>query len=227
MDIDEYVRRRVEAIEEFNCHESRDDGVQVAGSLSEGLTLLRDAFFTRMHDDVERWMGVDSMLMPVCREKSEQIARMEIEIYQIAEAGAAATAFGYTAAAEWFVEWLSRVRLTADQATPATQKRLAEYLVLSPEKRIARFEGALAKVLPESTQAPLVLFRLFPLSVQIATALAFADHGRAPTLRNAQSAVLPSILDCRACHGKVIENGESCPGCGNPLWKFSWLTAAD
>ena len=227
MDLDEFSQKHSQAVEEFNEHERRGDGIRIAASLAAGLSVLRDALFYRMHEDVERVLGRDSMLMPVSELKTLRLTKIEIEVYQIAESGAAAREFGYTAATEWYVEWLSRVRLAADQVTPAARKGLTDYLALSPEKRVGRFEDALAKVLPESTRAPLVLFRLFPVSVQIATALAFADHGRAPSLRHAQTAVLPAILDCRACHGKVLENGESCPGCGNPLWKFSWLTAAD
>jgi hypothetical protein len=227
MDLDEFSRKHSQAVGEFNDHERRGDGIRVASSLAAGLSVLRDALYFRMHEDVERVLGRDSMLMPVSELKAQRLTKIEIEVYQIAESGAAAKEFGYTGATEWYVEWLARVRLAADQVTPAARKGLADYLALSPEKRVARFEGALAKVLPESTRAPLVLFRLFPVSVQIATALAFADHGRAPSLRHAQTTVLPSILDCRACHGKVLENGESCPGCGNPLWKFSWLTSAD
>lgn len=227
MDLDEFSQKHSQAVAEFNEHERRSDGIRVASSLAAGLSVLRDALFCRMHEDVERVLGRDSMLMPVSELKTQRLTKIEIEVYQIAESGAAAQEFGYTGATEWYVEWLSRVRLTADQVTPAARKGLAEYLALSGEKRIARFEGALAKILPESTRAPLVLFRLLPTGVQIATALAFADHGRAPVLRNAQAAVLPAILDCRTCHGKVLENGEMCRGCGNPLWKFSWLTAAD
>ena len=227
MDLDEFSQKHSQAVDEFNEHERRSDGIRVASSLAAGLSVLRDALFCRMHEDVERVLGRDSMLMPVSELKAQRLTKIEIEVYQIAESGAAAREFGYTGATEWYVEWLSRLRLTADQETPAARKRLSEYLALPAEKRVARFEGALAKVLPESTQAPLVLFRLFPLCVRIATALAFADHGRVPGLRHAQAALLPAIVDCRACHGKVLENGESCPGCGNPLWKFSWLTAAD
>jgi len=227
MDLDEFSRKHSQAVDEFNEHEHRSDGIRVAGSLTAGLSVLRDALFYRMHEDVERVLGRDSMLMPVSEIKAQRLTKIEIEVYQIVESGVAAGEFGYTGATEWFVEWLCRLRLAADQVTPAARKGLAQYLSLSPEKRVARFEGALAKILPESTRAPLVLFRLFPLCVQIATALAFGDHGRAPSLRNAQAAVLPAIVDCRKCRGRVLENGESCPGCGNPLWKFSWLTSVD
>ena len=64
MNIDEFVRRRIRAAEEFNSHESRSDGVQVASSLSAGLTILRDALYARVHDDVERVLGMDSALAP-------------------------------------------------------------------------------------------------------------------------------------------------------------------
>ena len=37
--------------------------------------------------------------------------------------------------------------------------------------------------------------------------------------------LLSIIRDCAECHGSVLENGEQCRNCGNPLWKYDWLTA--
>ena len=62
---------------------------------------------------------------------------------------------------------------------------------------------------------------------EIATALAFGDHARARDARKRQTADLPAIRYCSQCRGDVLENGEQCRGCGNPLWKFEWLTATD
>ena len=42
MEIEEFVKRRTDAAEEFNLHEGRSDGVEIAGSLAGGLTILRD-----------------------------------------------------------------------------------------------------------------------------------------------------------------------------------------
>jgi hypothetical protein len=227
MDLDDFSRRQSEAVEEFNRHERRGDGLRVASSLASGLSVLRDSLYVRMHEDVERIIGRDSMLIPVSELKAQKLTKGETELYQIVESAAAAKEFGYVKSLEWYVEWLCRLRLAGAETDPARCKRLAEYLADPTDKRRSRFEGALSKVLPESTRTPLVLFLLYPLCVQIATAQAFADHARASRLRQSQVTILPAIPDCRGCHGKVLENGEQCAGCGNPLWKFSWLTTAD
>ena len=57
IEIEDFVRRRVAAAEEFNQHEGRSDGVEVAGSLAGGLTILRDARYKRLHGDVQRAVG--------------------------------------------------------------------------------------------------------------------------------------------------------------------------
>ena len=82
-------------------------------------------------------------------------------------------------------------------------------------------------VVHESLAAPLVLFRLLPPAVQIVTARAFGDRKTADELRSQQAALLPSISDCRQCGGIVLGDSEQCPKCGNPLWTYEWLTAAD
>lgn len=227
MDLEDFSRRQSQSVEEFNQHERRSDGLRVASSLAAGLSVLRDSLFVRMHEDVERVIGRDSMLIPVSELKAQKLTKREIEIYQVVESAAAAREFGYAASLDWYSGWLCRLRQADTQTDPTACTRLPEYLGEPAEKRRARFESVLSKVLPESTRAPLVVFLLYPLCVQIVTAQAFADHARAARLRQSQVAILPVILDCRSCHGKVLENGEQCAGCGNPLWKFSWLTAAD
>jgi hypothetical protein len=227
MDLEDFSRRQSQSVEEFNQRERRSDGLRVASSLAAGLSVLRDSLFVRMHEDVERVIGRDSMLIPVSELKAQKLTKREIDLYQVVESAAAAKEFGYVGSLDWYAGWLCRLRQADAQADPTTCTRLGEYLGEPAEKRRARFESALSKVLPESTRAPLVVFLLYPLCVQIVTAQAFADHARAARLRQSQVAVLPAIIDCRSCHGKVLENGEQCAGCGNPLWKFSWLTAAD
>jgi len=227
MDLEEFARRHSQAVEEFNRHEGRRDGDRVAASLTAGLSVLRDSLFSRMHEDVERVIGRDSMIIPVSEVKAQRAARTEIELYQITESGSAAREFSYVGSLEWYVEWLCQLRLAEPLIDQTCCKRIREYLAETADNRRLRFESAVAKVLPEANRAPLVMFQLFPLCVQIATALAFADHNRASGLRRVQTGLLPAITDCRACHGKVLENGEQCPGCGNPLWKFAWLTTAD
>lgn len=227
MDLDDFCHRQSQAVAEFNKHERRDDGLRVATSLCGGLGVLRDSLSIRVHEDVERIIGRDSMLVPVSELKARKLTKAEIEIYQIAESAASAREFGYVGSADWYAAWLARLRHSEPQPDATASRRLADYLAGAPDQRRMRFESALAKVLPESTRAPLVLHRLHPLCVRIVTAQAFADHARASTFRQTQVSILPVILDCRECHGKVLENGEQCPGCGNPLWKSSWLTTAD
>ncbi len=179
----------------------------------------------RLHDDVESLVGRDSMLIPVSEIKARKLTRREIELYQTVESAVAARDFGYVESIDWYLRWLCHLRQIDDQADPAVGSRLAEYLEAPTDKRRGQFESGLSKVLPESLRAPLVLFQLFPMGVALVTAQAFADHFRAARIRQSQASILPAILDCRGCHGRVLENGEECAGCGNPVWKFSWLTA--
>lgn len=225
---EDFVKRHGEAIEEFNRHENRDDGRQVASSLAGGLNVLRDSLYVRAHEDVERIVGRDSMLMPTSETRSERLTKIEIELYQIAESAAAVRDFRYISTDhQWYLHWLTRLRLGESQADAAVFGRLGDYLSKTPDDRRLDFADVLARILPESKQAPLVMFHLFPLSVQITTALGFGDHPRALDLRKSQLAHLPAIEDCRECRGRVLENGQQCGVCGNPLWKFKWLTVTD
>jgi hypothetical protein len=228
MDREHCADRHAEAVEQFNRRENRGDGVRVAASLVGGLTLLRESLYARIHLDVERVFGTDSMLVPVSKVKTQQRVKAEIEVYQVAESAMAVRQQGYVRAdAEWYAGWLARLRLGDAWKEGGRDQRLAHYTSKTPDDRRLSFTDVLARALPESRQAPLVLFRLLPPAVQIATALAFGDHPRAATLRDRQVAHLPAIGDCRQCQGKVLENGEQCQGCGNPVWKLEWLMATE
>jgi hypothetical protein len=217
-----------ELAEEFDRRTGRTDGLRVASGLTAGLTLLRRLLYLRLHEDVERIVGRDSMLMPVSEKKVEVATKIEIELYQIAESAAAARESGYLPAADdWFRDWLVRLRLGQSPVEPRVQERVADYLAKTPDARRLAFSTVLARTLAESRRAPLVLFHLFPLSVRIATALAFGDAQAASEARSEQVVLLPAIGDCRQCRGRVLEGGEQCPGCGNPLWKSECLTATD
>ena len=72
-----------------------------------------------------------------------------------------------------------------------------------------------------------MLFRLLPLAVEIVTALGFGDSPEAEDVRHRQIDILPAIADCEQCRGKLLENGQQCPECGNPLWLFDRLTVID
>ena len=129
--------------------------------------------------------------------------------------------------AQWYLSWLARLRLGDLEPGSEGARRCNEYASLSADKRRLAFADALARILPESRKAPLVLFRLFPLAVQIVTACAFGDGSAASAMRQEQVSILPAIAACRACHGRILERGEPCNACGNPLWKYEWLTAID
>jgi hypothetical protein len=106
-------------------------------------------------------------------------------------------------------------------------RRIAYYVSKPATEQRLAFSNILSVAMPEATRAPLILLRLLPPAVQIATALAFGKSEDALVWRHEQVEIMPSIVDCHRCHGKLLENGEQCTMCGNPLWTFEWLTALD
>lgn len=217
--------KHAEAAKEFNEHEKRGDGLRVAAALDTALSSLRDVFYRRLHEDVERMVGKDSMLVPVSEQRTEAATKKQIEAYQIAESHVAAREFGCLSTADdWYLRWLARLRLGTYQADGKLLDQAAIYVSAAFDLRRLMLTDVLAKVQPESRRAPLVLFHLFPLAVQIATALAFGNTTIAGKLRERQMAILPAITDCRQCHGRILDS-ESCPVCGNPLWKVEFLSA--
>jgi hypothetical protein len=226
METEEFVKRRADAADEFNQHEGRSDGVEIAGSLAGGLTILRDALYKRLHEDVQSQMGTDSILAPISEEKSERLAKIEIELYQIAVSAVAAQAGEYVdGPGDWYWQWLTRLRLGPVQPESKIAKRIEDYRAQGRDEARLTFGNIMARALPESRRAPLVTFRLMPLAVEIVAALAFGDSARANEMRQRQAVHLPAIKDCYQCHGGLLENGEQCPECGNPLWLFEWLSS--
>jgi hypothetical protein len=220
------LQRRTEAAGRFNERLSRGDGERVTGGLADGLGLLADLFLTRVHVDVQRNFGTDSMLMPTSIVKTEEKAKTEIELFQVAEAAAQCREGNYAAGHDdWFVGWLAELRLGEQPSSASASQRLAQYRARNAEDRRKVFSTVLERTLPEASRAPLVLYRLYPLGVCIVTSLAFGDHARALEARKRQQSVLPGIGDCSACRGNVLDNGERCGQCGNPIWKYDWLTA--
>jgi hypothetical protein len=218
--------RRAKAEESFNQHENRTDAMNVVNSLNDGLSILSDLLFTRVHADVELVIGVDSMLLPVAALQSEARARKEIEIYLIAESVAEARTNHYVSTDDdWYLHWLGQLRIGTQMDNPEVINRLADYGSKPPDDRRISFCGMLERTFREAAHAPLIIYRLLPLAIWIATAMAFGDHPRAALARRQQMNLLSAIGDCRQCHGSLLENGEKCAECGNPLWKFEWLTA--
>ncbi|MBN2293366.1 MAG: hypothetical protein JXM70_13135 [Pirellulales bacterium] len=220
--------RRAEAAEAFNQHENRSDAERVISSLVDGFNVLSNTLYRRVHSDVERIFGMDSMLAPISLEQSEKIAKLEIELYQMAVSAEVVQQHGYiTGDSDWYLKWLIQLRLGVDQSGSKADKRLAVYMARSPRQRQLLFTDVLAKVVATSRRTPLVLFHLVSLAVEIVTAQAFGDSNAAAEARNRQIDYLPAIRDCRECRGGILENGEQCQQCGNPLWKFDWLMASD
>jgi hypothetical protein len=214
------------AAEEFDRQAHRHDGVRVVASLGAGLNALRDLFYERTHFDVERNFGADSMMIPLSEIKTHRRTKQVVEAYQTVESAWYVHQVQYLGPHDaWYLSWLGQQRLGATAAEEATAKRLRDYRAQTPDARRQALMDQLLEVLPESGRAPLVLFSLVPLAVHLVTALAFDDRRRAEALRRQQLDLLPAIADCRECHGRLQENGTVCKTCGNPLWKFSWLTS--
>jgi hypothetical protein len=220
------LERRADAAAEFDAQQPGQQGAQVTNSLSAGFTLLRTALFQRIHEDVERFYGTDSMLAPLSIKdliRMEKVSEVEIEIYQIAVSTEEVSDRGYVRDVSWYRDWLCRLRLGDLAKRSQVKKRLEHYLAEARLERRQEFSGILARAVPEAAKAPLVLYRLYPGSVRIATSLVFDDKLAAAETRNYQVSILPHIADCRECHGRPLDNGEQCESCGNPVWTFEWL----
>ncbi len=228
MDEDRSKSRREAAARQWNEHANRGDGNELVESLDRGLTVLADLLYSRLHKDVEDSEGLDSMLTPISPTKTQSRGLREINLYQVAESAALARSANYVRDdGAWYVQWLSRLRLADPPPQGDEKARIEGYLATSAEQRRLAFTNVLARVVPESRRAPLVLFLLTPLAVQVATALAFGDDRRAAAARTQQAVHLPAIDDCPQCRRRLLPNGEQCPHCGNPLWGFRWLTCSE
>jgi hypothetical protein len=220
------TRERVEqAAAALSAQESRADGAKITASLMAGLNEIDSLLFDRVSSDVETEFGEDSMLVPVSAIKSGKATRKEIEVYQAIEAAALARSAGAIRDEVWFADWLARLRLGDLYDDPMIAQRFAHYRGKQADARRLMFESMLERTYPEAGKAPVLIYRLFPLAIGIVTSVAFGDHALAQNLRKQQCELLPNLVECRACHGQLLENGDECRHCGNPLWKFEWLTA--
>jgi hypothetical protein len=222
------TQQRERLASELASHCPDLDTTQVIDSLSAGLTLLRHLLLTRIHEDVQQHIGVDSMRAPGSRleeQKQAQSAKTEIEIYSNMVVSEEVAQGGYVDQPQpWFSDWLFRLRLGSEQEALFRSRTLA-YDCPSAEARRREFLAFLERSVPEAVRTPLVLFRLFPRALRIVAAVAFGDPLRAQELRGEQCSFLPAIVDCFECHGRVLDNEDSCPSCGNPVWEFPWLQA--
>jgi hypothetical protein len=220
------TRERVEqAAQALNAQESRADGAKITASLMAGLNEIDSLLFDRVSSDVETEFGEDSMLVPISAIKSGNATRKEIEVYQAVEAAALARNAGAIRDETWFADWLARLRLGDLYDDPMIAQRFQHYRGKHADARRLMFESMLERTYPEAGRAPVLVYRLFPLAIGIVTAVAFGDHPLAEKLRRQQCELLPNLIECRACHGRLLDNGEECRHCGNPLWKFEFLTA--
>ncbi len=215
------------AAETFDTHVTGGRGFQIAQQLAAGLGKLTDAMFTRIHADVEREFGVDSMLMPLSELKSEQLARREIGVYQLVESSAHATERGYVSGdGSWYTPCLIQLLLGQSPDAVEIADPLEAYREIdSLAERRRQFSNRLETALPEARRMPLVAYQLLPLATKLATSLAFGDQQAAYELRRRQQAALSSIEACPGCRGQVLEIGETCTHCGNPFWNYKYLTA--
>ncbi len=212
---------------EFNTRQQQTHGEPIADSLSVGLATLRDLLYTRIQADVVSQLGFDSLIAPISQMQSEQQAKTEITLYQVAESTLMATSEEWVSEPRWYADWLARLCFDTDYMDPRLTARIAAYLRREDDQRRQAFVRVLQRASPDTARAPLILFRLMPLAIRIATAVAFGRIVEAAELRNGQLAWLPAIADCYACHGRPLDNGEQCSQCGNPLWKYHWLLATD
>ncbi len=212
---------------EFNAQVPGDRGLRVATSLTAGLNFLRGQMFTRVHNDVERRFGCDSMLAPLSQSGSEAHVKSEIEVFQVAQGFACLREHQLLSGGAWFGDWLAKLRLAEGWDGSQVRRRLSLYGELDADERRLAFSNILERRLPEARLAPLVVYRLFPLAVDLCIVLALDDFLLANEIRHRQATILPILLDCHECHAKPLENGERCMSCGNPLWKFDWLNASD
>ena len=221
----EKLHRRQTATSRLGQQMQRPDGTAIVERLDAGLDLLRDLCYTRIHRDVEHVFGVDSLTEPVSAIKAELETKRQIDIYLTAEAVAFTRLAGYAEAdPQWVESWLGGLRLDAYAEHPGVWDQLQVYLgQAAPERRLT-FSTTLERTLAEARKAPLVLYQLLPAAVATTVAAAFGDAAHADLARSEQRLILPSLSDCRACHGAVLPPGNSCSECGNPLWRFAWLT---
>ena len=223
------LERRSAAVGALSERRADLDANNTVVSLCDGLDLIVDLFFSRIDRDVELNFGMDSMVMPPSTAgevKASRRARTLIEVYSHVVAGEEAKDQQYINDAAWFENWLTGLRCDAP-LDDSMRQRADRYRNMQPAERRLKFASSLERRLPQATHAPLVLYRLFPLAVRMAVAIAFGDNLRAGELRNKQTGFLPIIADCHECHGHPLDNGDRCSTCGSPIWSYDWLTAAD
>ncbi len=217
----------VKAATQFDQHQGGSDGTRVADHLAKNLTALRESLFRRVLTP-DKSIPLDSMLLPVSKLKAQQHGAEEVEAFMIAESADAVRVLQLVKKAEpWYADWLTAMRLDSWNPLGNVPERIAGYLKQSSDERRLQFSNLLVETIPETRRAPLVLFRLLPMAVHLATVQAFGISEAARKIRAEQIKILPSIAYCQKCHGELLPDGEECSTCGNPLWNKQWLCEVD
>ena len=164
---------------------------RVTNSLGDGLVVLRDAFSIAFTATLKVF-GLDSMLLPVAVLKSETNTNQRSRSIRSSK----------RSSMPQIVIWAWRRRLVhvagqlrlPDSALPG--RRAAGWRSAGQRPTIAAgrsYRGCSGCF--RGRASALVMFRLFPLAISIAVAIAFGDH---PTEEmRAASHLAPSIADCR------------------------------
>jgi hypothetical protein len=220
--------RQQRAAEELHGQAPDLPAQAIVERLAAGLNLTRELLLQRLHQDIEDFLGGDSMIAPVSlldANRQSLAAKLEIDIYSALVAADELHAHGSPPLElDWLVPWLFRLRF-GEQAEQRMRERCDYYASHTIEERRLKFVAQLQRVAPESIKTPLVLFRLFPRCIRIVAAIATGALPRAQQLRSEQCELLPALADCTACHARLLEPWEKCDTCGNPVWTFPWLKA--
>jgi hypothetical protein len=222
-----HSERHAHAAAEFDRYTGSKRGKPIVESLSVGLNTIRDRFFQRIHEDVEQYFGTDSMSIPLGPDQSTFNAKAEIDVWQIVEAAIFASENDYVEDLDWMRRWLGELRLGESYGKRAVQRRVNDYIELDGDQRRLHFSSCLEKVYPEARKCPLVLYQLMPQAIHIVLSIAFSDAKESARQRDRQVFFLPGILYCSRCRGGVLDNGDTCAACGNPVWNYKWLRSAE
>lgn len=222
-----FQNRREQAQAEFQQRVGSAHSADLVRSLWAGLTTLRKLLLTRLHNDVEAYYGIDSILAPMTASETRREmchAADEIEIYSLTVVLAEAAHSGYAHDdADWFREWLLRLRW-GDEMNAMVAERMHLYDQYGDNDRRHMFASFVEQAYPRLRKRHWLFTGFILVQCVLPPPWPLATHCECE-VRGEQISFLPVIADCHDCHGLPLENGDICPNCGNPLWKINWLSA--
>ena len=113
----------------FKKHTGRHDGLQVVASLRSGLGVLSNLLYLRLHQDVQKVLGIDSAFVPVSETRTHLHTQVEIGLYQVAESAATIRHLGYWSANDHgYVPGLAKLILAENPLSRPHRQRIKEYL---------------------------------------------------------------------------------------------------